>query len=231
MEFKDKLNLLLSREKLNQADLAQKIGVSRQAVQVWASGRSVPKGTNLAKICEFFGVSPEWFSNQSSVSKEEVRVKSFVPGEDTPPEGYVSIPEYQLTFSAGNGSEPEWEQTKKSSAAWYKVDYLRSKGVNPARCRRAKVVGDSMEPLLFSGDTILWEENVDPHIGCNRIVDGSIYVLAVDGALRIKKLAHIKNGIRIISINPAYPPEDYFGDEADGIRLFGRVIESSHTFK
>lgn len=26
MEFKDKLNLLLSREKLNQADLAQKLG-------------------------------------------------------------------------------------------------------------------------------------------------------------------------------------------------------------
>lgn len=233
MHFKDKLNLLLSRKGLNQAEFAAAIGVSRQAVQVWASGRSEPKGTNLAKVAEFFGVAPDWFSEEATLDSTGSPVREFAPGEEEPPEGYIAIPEYQLEIGAsGNldGGEPSWSAVNDSETAWYRVDELRARGIDPSMCKRAPAHGDSMEPLIFDGDMILWEENRDPAPGLCRIIDGQIYVIGVEHGLRVKKLARIKDGIKVISVNPSYPPEDYKGEDADNMRIYGRVVEVTHKF-
>ena len=225
MKFSDKLNLLMAKKNMTQAQLANEIKVSKQAVQFWASGRSAPKGTNLAKLCQFFGVAPEWFENEAETQIIQAEVKQFVK-EDTPPDGYVAIPEYELRFAAGPDSgEPTWEEVNDHDVAWYRADYLMSKGANPSRCKRAKVVGDSMSPELEDGDTVLFLEEVSPMPACVNIRDGAIYLISTEGALRVKRLSKIKNGIRVISANPAYPVEDYLGEEADGLRIYGRVIE------
>ncbi len=39
-----------------QAEVARKIGVSRQAISLWAQGKSVPNLKNLAELAELFGV-------------------------------------------------------------------------------------------------------------------------------------------------------------------------------
>ena len=46
------------RCKMTQEFVAEKIGVSRQAVSKWESGTSEPSTTNLVKVARLYGVDP-----------------------------------------------------------------------------------------------------------------------------------------------------------------------------
>lgn len=46
------------RSKMTQEFVAEKIGVSRQAVSNWESGASEPSTTNLVKVARLYGVDP-----------------------------------------------------------------------------------------------------------------------------------------------------------------------------
>ena len=82
-----------------------------------------------------------------------------------------------------------------------------------------RVEGDSMSPTLSAGDDIL----VDLEDGAERLRDG-IYVLRVDGALLVKRLAIHPVGRRVTvqSDNPAYG--DLPDCRLDEIDCIGRVI-------
>lgn len=87
------------------------------------------------------------------------------------------------------------------------------------------MTGDSMEPMLFAGDSVLWISEIDPRVGCVHIRDGEIYVLSIDGTRKIKRLSKVKGGVEVISDNTRYKPETYTGDECDTMRIYGRVVE------
>ena len=44
---------------MSQEALAERLGVSRQAVSKWESGQSDPSTTNLLALAKLFGVRPE----------------------------------------------------------------------------------------------------------------------------------------------------------------------------
>lgn len=212
---------LLEQKQLTQKEVAEKLDVTPSSVNQWLSGKTSLTVERVKALADVLGVHPrELFADAHGGEP----VKSFTPG-DTPPSGYVAIPEYKLSFAAGGpNGEPEWEETHEAKSRWYSDEFFASAGLDPARCKRFKVVGDSMEPTLYANDRVLIEEELDPH-GVN-IEDGAIYVINLEGDCRIKRLAKIKNGIRVISDNAdKYPPEDYTGDEADRILIYGRVYE------
>lgn len=82
-----------------------------------------------------------------------------------------------------------------------------------------RVEGDSMAPTLNAGDDIL----VDPGDCAERLRDG-IYVLRVDDALIVKRLALHPVGRRVTvqSDNPAYP--DWPDCDLAEITCIGRVV-------
>ncbi len=82
-----------------------------------------------------------------------------------------------------------------------------------------RVEGDSMAPTLNAGDDIL----VDPDALGDGLRDG-IYVLRVDGALLVKRLAIHPFGGRVTvqSDNPNYP--DWPDRSLDELICIGRVI-------
>lgn len=57
MEFCKKLSELRKKSGLSQEKLAELVGVSRQAVTKWESGKSNPDTENLVRLAEIFGVS------------------------------------------------------------------------------------------------------------------------------------------------------------------------------
>ena len=211
-----------------QAALARYCGVSTSAVSQWLSGGGIDE-ENVLKSARFFGVSYEWLKTGAG-ARGDGSVCSFVPGEDSPPAGFVAISEYRLRLGCGEHSGiPEWEEVHDTEDAWYRESFFRKKGVSPDRCRRAKVNGDSMEPSICSGDRVLWVMEPDPQVGCVSITDGAVYVISVGGEMRVKRLANTKDGIIIKSDNPEYPPEKYLREECDQVRIYGRVIEVTRS--
>ena len=120
--------------------------------------------------------------------------------------------------SAGPGALANVETSRPYFA--FDPAWLRSLTGSPAsRLSVIRVEGDSMAPTLNAGDDIL----VDPSDVADRLRDG-IYVLRVDGALLVKRLAIHPVGRRVTvqSDNPAYSDIPDCG--LDEIECIGRVI-------
>ena len=60
MTFGEKLTRLRKREGLSQEALAERLGVSRQAVSRWESGQTSPDAATLAALCEKLRVSADY---------------------------------------------------------------------------------------------------------------------------------------------------------------------------
>jgi phage repressor protein C with HTH and peptisase S24 domain len=142
------------------------------------------------------------------------------PEEPAGADGLVSIKRHPVMVSAGPGAIVREEYGKPYfgfDERWLKV----LTPTPPSRLSVVRVEGDSMSPTLNPGDDIL----VDLDDRAERLRDG-IYVLRVDDALIVKRLAlnPIGRRVTIQSDNPAYPDWPTFG--LDEINCIGRVIWS-----
>ena len=113
---------------------------------------------------------------------------------------YVFIPQVAGRISAGGGLEPDNTIELKMA---FRKDWVERKG-NPNDMSIIRVLGDSMEPTLQSGDLVLINHSrnyIDPQ--------GGIYALAIDGQIMLKRVQLVpsKGHARIISDNPQYETE------------------------
>ncbi len=74
MKFEEKLVKLRKAQNITQEQLAEKLGVSRQAVSRWEAGESTPDMLNLAGLCKYFGVSSDYLINDDFNSDEDIPV-------------------------------------------------------------------------------------------------------------------------------------------------------------
>lgn len=137
----------------------------------------------------------------------------------SPDSGLVSIPRLDVQASAGPGAAEAEE--KRLGRIGFDGAWLRRLGLGgggPDRLSVIRVDGDSMSPTLSDGDEIL----VDREDGAGRLRDG-IYVLRVEGALIVKRLAVGPGGrLSVRSDNQAYP--GWPDVEAGSIDVVGRVV-------
>jgi phage repressor protein C with HTH and peptisase S24 domain len=130
----------------------------------------------------------------------------------------VPVARAEIRASAGAGALTAEESARPYFA--FEPLWLKSMTGSPAsQLSVIRVEGDSMAPTLSAGDDIL----VDLADAADRLRDG-IYVLRVDGALLVKRLAIHPVGRRVTvqSDNPAYSDLPDCG--LDEIDCIGRVI-------
>ena len=132
--------------------------------------------------------------------------------------GLVSVNRHPVMVSAGPGALV----TQELGKPYFAFDERWLKALTPTAPDNLSIVrveGDSMAPTLNPGDEIL----VDLGDCADRLRDG-IYVLRVDDALVVKRLAlHPMGGrVTVQSDNPAY--SDWPDCGLDEINCIGRVI-------
>ena len=140
--------------------------------------------------------------------------------EPRDPDALVSIQRHPVRASAGPGAIVNEGLGKPYFG--FDERWLKALTATPAASLSiVRVEGDSMSPTLNDGDDIL----VDLGDCGDRLRDG-IYVLRVDEALVVKRLALNPMGRRVTvqSDNPAYP--DWPDCGLDEIICIGRVIWS-----
>ena len=74
MKFNEKLVKLRKSEGYTQEVLAEKVGVSRQAVARWEAGETTPDMGSLVSICQVFGVSADYMIHDDYESYEDIPV-------------------------------------------------------------------------------------------------------------------------------------------------------------
>lgn len=142
------------------------------------------------------------------------------PGSEAAPEGLISVKRHPVRVSAGPGAVV----TEELGKPYFGFDERWLKALTasqPSKLSIVRVEGDSMAPTLNAGDDIL----VDLGDASERLRDG-IYVLRIDDAVVVKRLALNPTGRRVTvqSDNPAYP--DWPDCSLDDIKVIGRVIWS-----
>lgn len=80
-----------------------------------------------------------------------------------------------------------------------------------------RVVGDSMEPLYYDGDTVYIRAQDD-------VEDGQIAAVSIDGGGILKRVYHTKDGTLLVTINPKYRPIRYTPNNTDNIRIIGLAV-------
>lgn len=189
------------------AGLSRMLGRNPAYIQQFVR-RGVPKRLGEAerrKLARYFSVPESVLGGPPDVSRQR---------------GLINIPRHPVTVSAGPGAIVSAEVGRPYFAfdeRWLKALTATA----PERLSIVRVEGDSMAPTLNAGDDIL----VDLGDCGDRIRDG-IYVLRVDDALVVKRLALNPFGRRVTvqSDNPSYA--DWPDCDLDEINCIGRVIWS-----
>lgn len=220
-ELKDRLAEALAQSGKSKIELARYCGVSHPSVTNWFNGRTKELTSgNAMKAAVFLGVSVQWLTT----GKGDMKSGSVTAlhDEDTVPEGFIEIPEYRVEFGCGDRATPTFEEVSDAKRAVYRVDWFVDHAVSAKNCRRLKVTGDSMVPILFDGDSILCD------CAPQQIVSGKIYAFCFGDSVRVKRLyTKLNGGLTVHSENPQEKDEEISPEEMSQFYLIGRVIDRS----
>ena len=192
----------------SQNKLAILLGINRAGIT-----QAKKKGTVPAKwILELYrkyGINPDWL--------ETGRGKMFIAerdGSDIVPE-YKSVPHVIARLCAGDGS---FEIDENVSDYWmFRTDWLKRKG-SPSHMILIDIYGNSMEPELKDGDTVLIDTSR------NDILAGSIYAVGIDDTIMVKRIEKHPGKLVLISDNKDYESVYLSQNEMNSVRIIGKVV-------
>lgn len=132
---------------------------------------------------------------------------------------FALIPKAATHLSAGGGIIPNEGQTGERYA--FRRDWLSALGVNPKHSILIEIEGDSMEPELRHGDTVLID------LQRTKLKEGRIYAVGIGEVLAIKRLEVAgPDLVRVSSVNPSFSSLTLRADE---LRILGEAVWSART--
>ena len=202
---------------LEQQELAERIGVSKQAYFKWEKGFSKPTKANIAKLENVLKVSEGYLTEDeiSSLYKqltEPNQEKAITYVRDlVSSQKIVSISEKRSEYhvyeklSAGIGASVYGDLD-------YDVVYYNEELPHDFA---SWVDGNSMEPTYQNGEVALIRETGFDY-------DGAVYAVVWDSQTYIKKVYREEEGLRLVSINKDYP--DKFAPFDENPRVVGKIV-------
>lgn len=124
--------------------------------------------------------------------------------EDLPP-GARPVDVVELAAAAGGGAEALGEEI--AGCVWFRQDWLDRRSLDPTQCAVIRVSGESMEPLLREGDSILVDRKR------RRRLHDRIFVVRTDDGLVVKRAGRGDDGRwLLISEHPSWAPAPWPAD-------------------
>lgn len=130
---------------------------------------------------------------------------------------HISVPVYALAASAGPGTPAP--DTAPLIDLVFAGDWIRAASKTPGRLVAVVIDGDSMEPSLQDGETVLFDTAPD------RLRGDGIFLFRMDGALFVKRLVRMGGrAIQVISENPKFPPYTITPGEGLDFEVIGKAV-------
>jgi uncharacterized protein YjbI with pentapeptide repeats len=132
------------KNNFSQAELAQKVSISAQAVGKWERGESMPDITTLSRLAEVFGVDLNYFSERfQSTDTESNPSEPIQRKSDTPPARTGKKFDWNWDMSRGNWSDADFSGLKN----------LKEK-FSSSNLKNCKFISSDLSGLLLSSNNI-----------------------------------------------------------------------------
>lgn len=225
--IRERLDQIITEQKINKAKLGEAAGVSAQAVNNWYKKGKISIDSAKA-IYQKYGYSIEWIlggdESKASVNQNNNLTSDLFSNERDLLHKH-RIDYYDVRAAAGLTGFENSDYPEIISSL-----YLTDEGMSQLVGKKSSdgiclvnVPTDSMEPTIRKGDIVFLDTKVNAYSG-----DG-IYAFAIDGALFIKRIQKmIGGGYRMISDNEIYPPEQISDDVCKNAQFIGRFIRTIH---
>ena len=224
------IRLFREKRALEQKELAEKLGVSANAVSNWECGRGRPDYNLLPALCRTLGITLyELFGLEAPAPRQSGREQQLIgrfrvlsSAHKTAVEqltetlfgidSAAAVPRlrklifYGRPLSAGPGDPTEFEQ--EGTPLWV----FSSREAERADCVFA-VNGDSMEPAYHNGDLVFVSRITE----AAELKDGETGAFIAGNETYIK----VRGKEGLLSLNPAYQPLRF--DESTPVCLIGKV--------
>ena len=197
----------------SQTELAAALNINRSAITQARKKDSIPDKWIL-KLYKTFGLSPDWVESGSGAT--------FLKKSTSDDSMFQKIPKVRARLSAGGGSFEVGSEIEGYYA--FRKDWLTTKG-NIKKMVLMDIFGNSMEPELKDGDTILIDESQKD------ILAGAVYAVGVDDTIMVKRLEKHPNKLVLLSDNKDYSPIYLQPSEIDSVRIIGKVIWICREFR
>jgi phage repressor protein C with HTH and peptisase S24 domain len=223
--FSERLGLAIGARSVR--EIARACGMAEGSIRQYLSGKSDPSRSALISLSNELEVSLTWLATgegpRNRGAKEghgETReADPLYRGErDLVAEGgYVMVPRYDVTASAGPGALVTSEQVVDYLA--FKVEWIKRMALEASQLALITVMGDSMYPTIRDGFLLL----VD--LRQREVKMDAIYILRFDSELVAKRLQRLfDGGIRIKSDNSAYDEQVVPADQVQRLNIVGKVV-------
>lgn len=195
------------------AEFARRIGVSKSALSQIEDGTTKSLALKTAlKIQSVTGYRAEWLQDGMPPKKGKFGLE--------PDTDYPAVRRGTIKLSAGlSGFAIEYEN-HDAPPIFFRKEWFAQNGYVPDKLIALRVQGNSMEPGLFDGDTVVLNlADTDPK-------DGEVFAVNFEGELVIKRLKRDAGEWWLCSDNNdrrRYPDKSC----AEGVFLIGRIVHKS----
>ena len=165
----ERIRLMRKQLNMTQEQMAQRLGIGKAALSMIETGKARLSARNKNILVQDFNVNPDWietgtgkmFNAEPDLTSYNLRTDRSLPLQ--------SVPLYSIEGTAG--LVPLFQQLTEVEP----INYINIP--NLPKCDGAiYVVGDSMYPLLKSGDIILYKQLND----VRDVFWGDMYLLSID---------------------------------------------------
>jgi phage repressor protein C with HTH and peptisase S24 domain len=197
----------------SQTELASVLKINRSAITQARKKNAIPDKWIL-QLYKTYGLNPDWVETGSG--------QTFINKSASNDSIFKNIPKVKARLSAGGGSFEVGSEIEGYYA--FRKDWLASKG-NRNKMVLMDIFGNSMEPEMKDGDTILIDESQKD------ILAGAIYAVGIDDTIMVKRVEKHPNKLVLLSDNKDYSPIYLHGSELNSVRIIGKVIWISRELR
>lgn len=188
----------------------------------WKKGTYKPKWDKICKIAEVLGADPVWIDRgvastllpagmtvTDAQDYEEFREEL----KDAEPPQYISVP----ILGRVAAGEPIFDEGNVQG--YTMLEWHKSEG---GMYFALEVTGDSMEPLIHKGATVIVKSR-------SVAENGEICIVQVNGdEATCKRVYKQDDGVTLVSINPDYEPMFFTAKQVEQmpVRIIGKVVEA-----
>lgn len=195
--FSKRLSELINNNNYTLDKIEEYVGKTNATISRYASGEITGvKRSTIVKLADFFKVSPAWLAGFTDQKYDDFDSKQVFPLLGTVKAGYDYL-------------------ASENIVSYVSIDKNVS---DPENYFALKVVGDSMQPVLYEDDIIIVHRQSD-------VESGQIAIVLVDNEEgTVKRVVKHEDYIELIAFNSYYPPRKL--EKNSNFKIIGKVTEA-----